>query len=186
MVKFIFFKFYTVSIVRSLRENPQYISMSSRFHKNNILYLIHSTKTQPSCTHIASGSFYQSRPNSRLFITVLMYSICLESCTSSLLLCCSSLKPLGTSQGSSWHMVKTGETCWRLPGCGPQSPDVQWHIVFKQTVSVAETLRKTEKDFSNRGCFLPQAIFSLKEPRHLILFLLFQGVAATPTDHLRG
>lgn len=77
-----------------------------------------------------------------------MYSICLESCTSSLLLCCSSLKPLRTSQGSSWHMVKTGETCWRLPGCGPQSPDVQWHIVFKQTVSVAETLRKTEKDFS--------------------------------------
>lgn len=47
--------------------------------------------------------------------------------------------------------------------------------------------RNTEKDgFSNRRCFLPQAIFSLKEPRHFILFLLFQGVAATPTDHLRG
>lgn len=41
------------------------------------------------------------------------------------------LNPSGASQGSSWHMVRTGEPCWRLPGCGPQSPDARWHIVFK-------------------------------------------------------
>lgn len=93
-----------------------------------------------------------------------MYSICLESCTSSLLLCSSALNPLGTSQGSSWHMVKTGETCWRLPGCGPQSPDVQWHIVFKQTVSVAETLRKTT--FLTAGVFSPKP-FSVRRAQAL-------------------
>lgn len=49
----------------------------------------------------ASGSFYQSGPNSRICVSVLMYSICFESCTSPLLLHSGALNPSGTSQRSS-------------------------------------------------------------------------------------
>lgn len=34
-----------------------------------------------------------------------------------------------------------GETRWSLPGSGPRSTDVQWHIVFKQ---LSQTLRGLE------------------------------------------
>lgn len=92
---------------------------SSCFH--NILSFMCSAKVQRDTTELLPllplALSIKAGPNSRLFVLILMYSICFESCTSSLLLHSSAGNPSGTSQGSSWHMVKTGETCWTLPGC---------------------------------------------------------------------
>ncbi len=107
--------------------------------KYSIFRLTRSTKAHEDTSKSLPRSLclwlsLSKRAKQQIFVSVLMYSICFASCASPLLLRSGALNPSRASQGSSRHMAKTGETCWRLPGCGPRSPDVRRHIVFKQTL----------------------------------------------------
>lgn len=148
------------------------LTLSSCFHTCIIFWHVRRTKTQPSCSLAASGSLYQSGPNSRLFASVLMYSICLESCTSPLLLCRGALNPTGTAQGSSRHMVKTGETRRRLPGCEPPIPRcTEAYCLQTDSVAVAVAPTRSEErgrlsalSFYNFTIFSTSSHFQLKKP----------------------
>lgn len=141
--------------------------MSWCFPKYNIFSLARSTKAHRDTSKLLSRSLclwlsLSKRAKQQIFVSVLMYSICFESCTSPLLLHSGALNPSGASQGSSWHMVKTGETCWGLPGCGPRSPDVRWHIVFKQTLSPWQKHWEVRRDEAVQNARLTSRVFLLE------------------------
>lgn len=90
---------------------------------------------------------YQSRPNGRLSVSVLMYSICFESCTSSRL-------HSGPFRDISGSRLTYGEDCRNMSEAArlwtSDPPDVSIHIVFKQTPSLWRRHWAVRKQASQR------------------------------------
>lgn len=113
------------------------------------------------------GSLYQSRPNDRLFVSVLMYSICFESCTSSLL-------HSGPFRDISGSQLTYGEDCRNmLEAARLWTPIPQMCRYILSSNRLCHCVRNTESFGGMREAFQnafltsrfpPQAIFCLREP----------------------
>lgn len=111
-------------------------------------------------------SLYQSRPNSRLFVSVLMYSICFESRTSSLL-------HSGPFRDISGSQLTYGEDCRNmLEAARLWTPIPQMCRYVLSSNRLCHCVRNTESSGGMRDAFqnafltsrfLPQAIFCLRE-----------------------
>ena len=126
--------------------------MSSCFHKYNMFWLTRSTKAHRGTPPLLSGSplllalsLYQSGPNSRLFVSVLMYSVCLVSRTSPLLHHSRALNPFR----GNWGIQLTDGEGWRnvleAGGMVDRDPIGRYsdaHCLQTHSITVTQTVRE--------------------------------------------